>query len=107
MIKTGVTGGAIAYADSIAGTGLNNTAINKTCVGMLVLNATNTFVGGIDITAGTLAVSGTNNLGNANNGVVISDGATFAVTATATFASGHAFSVAGNSTFDIAPGTIS
>jgi uncharacterized protein with beta-barrel porin domain len=107
MINIGVTGGAIAYADSIAGTGFNGTAINKTGVGMLVLNTTNTFVGNIDITAGSLAVAGTNNLGNANNGVAISNGAIFGVTATATFASGHAFTLAGNSMFDIAAGTTS
>jgi uncharacterized protein with beta-barrel porin domain len=107
MINIGVTGGTVAYADSIAGTGFNNTAINKTGVGMLVLNTTNTFVGNIGIAAGTLAVANATNLGNANNGVFISDGATFAVTATATFANTHAFTVAGNSMFDIAAGTTS
>jgi uncharacterized protein with beta-barrel porin domain len=105
MINIGVTSGTVAYADSIAGTGFNNVAINKTGVGMLVLNTTNTFVGNIDISAGTLAVASATNLGNANNGVAISDGATFAVTATATFAATHTFSVAGNSMFDIAAGT--
>jgi uncharacterized protein with beta-barrel porin domain len=111
MVNIGVSGGTVAYADSIAGTGLTaglvTTAINKTGVGMLVLNTTNTFVGNIDISAGTLGVSSAANLGNANNGVAISDGATFAVTATTTFAAAHAFSVAGNSTFDIAAGTTS
>jgi uncharacterized protein with beta-barrel porin domain len=107
MVNIGVSGGTVAYADSIAGTGFNNVAINKTGVGMLVLNTTNTFVGNINISAGTLAVANATNLGSANNGVVISDGATFAVTATATFASGHAFSLAGNSIFDIAAGTTS
>jgi uncharacterized protein with beta-barrel porin domain len=111
MVNIGVSGGTVAYADSIAGTGLLSggvtTAINKTGVGMLVLNTTNTFVGNINISGGTLAVASTANLGNANNGINISDGTTFAVTATATFASGHKFSVAGNAMFDIAAGTTS
>jgi uncharacterized protein with beta-barrel porin domain len=111
MVNIGVTGGAIAYADSIAGTGLLNggitTAINKTGVGMLVLNTTNTFVGNINVGGGALVVASTANLGNANNGVNLSDGTIFAVTATATFASGHKFSVGGASGFDIAAGTTS
>ena len=109
MANIGVSGGTVTYADSIAGTGLTsglvNTAINKTGAGMLVLSATNTFTGNIDVSAGTLAVAGAANLGNANNGVVIFDGATFAVTANATFANTHAFSIAGSSTFDVAAGT--
>jgi uncharacterized protein with beta-barrel porin domain len=111
MVNIGVSGGTVAYADSIAGTGVLSggitTAINKTGAGMLVLNTANTFVGNVNVSAGTLAVANATNLGNANNGVVISDGATFAVTATATFASGHAFRVAGNAMFDVAAGTTS
>jgi autotransporter-associated beta strand protein len=105
----GVSGGALNYADTIAGTGLNvggvTTAINKTGAGVLTLSATNTFTGAIDISAGALSVGGAANLGAANNAVVISDGATFGVTATTTFANSHAFRVAGASSFDIAPGT--
>jgi uncharacterized protein with beta-barrel porin domain len=109
MVNIGVSGATVTYANTIAGTGLNTggvtTAINKTGAGMLTLSATNTFVGNINISAGTLAVAGAANLGNANNGVVISDGATFAVTATSTFANTHLFKVAGSSMFDIAAGT--
>jgi uncharacterized protein with beta-barrel porin domain len=109
MVNIGVSGATVTYANTIAGTGLNTggvtTAINKTGAGMLTLSATNTFTGNINISAGTLAVAGTANLGNANNGVVISDGATFAVTATSTFAAAHLFKIAGSSMFDIAAGT--
>jgi autotransporter-associated beta strand protein len=102
-----VTSGNVTYANTIGGTGLAGTAINKTGAGMLTLSATNTFAGNINITAGTLSVAGTANLGNINNDVAISDGATFGVTANATFASGRAFSVAGISSFDIAAATTS
>ena len=102
-----VSSGNVAYANTIGGTGLAGTAINKTGAGMLTLSATNTFAGNINITAGTLAVAGTANLGNINNDVAISNGATFGVTATATFAAGRAFSVAGISSFDIAAATTS
>jgi uncharacterized protein with beta-barrel porin domain len=107
MVNIGVSGGTVAYADSIAGTGFNGTAINKTGVGMLVLNTANTFVGNLNVSAGTLAVSSDANLGSAANAVHISDGATFAVTATATFGNQRGFAVAGNSMFDIAAGTTS
>jgi autotransporter-associated beta strand protein len=109
MANIGVSGGTVTYANSIAGTGLNSgpvtTAINKTGAGTLVLSATNTFSGNVNISAGTLSVAGTGNLGNLSNGVVISDGATFGVTANATFAAARSFSIAGFSTFDIAAGT--
>ena len=109
MVNIGVSGATVIYANTIAGTGLNSggvtTAINKTGAGMLTLSATNTFTGNINISAGTLAVAGTVNLGAAGNGIVISDGATFAVTATSTFAATHLFKIAGSSMFDIAAGT--
>ncbi|WP_296522673.1 autotransporter domain-containing protein [Rhodoplanes sp.] len=105
----GVSGGTVTYGNTIGGTGLTtggiNTAINKTGSGTLVLSAANTFIGNVNITAGTLAVAGTGNLGNAANRVAIWDGATFAVTSTATFANTRLFSIAGLSTFAIAPGT--
>jgi len=111
MANIGVSGGTVTYANTIAGTGLTTggvtTALNKTGVGMLALSATNTFTGNVNISAGTLSVAGTANLGAANNGIVISDGATFAVTATSTFAAPHLFKIAGASMFDIAAGTTS
>ncbi|WP_168793112.1 autotransporter domain-containing protein [Paraburkholderia aromaticivorans] len=107
----GVSSGTVTYADAIAGTGLLTgsvtTALNKTGNGVLALTGTNTFVGNIDIDAGTLSVTGTANLGNAGNRIVMSDGATFAVTQTSTFASLRQFRIAGQSTFDIAGGTTS
>ena len=97
----GVSSGNLIYANTIAGTGLNiggvTTAINKTGAGTLTLSAVNTFPGNVNISAGTLSVAGTANLGNLANAVVMSNGATFAVTATSTFANGHAFKIAGSS----------
>jgi autotransporter-associated beta strand protein len=111
MANVGVSGGTVTYANTIDGTGLTtggvNSAINKTGAGMLALSATNTFTGNVNISAGTLSVAGTANLGAASNGIVISDGATFAVTATSTFAPAHLFKIAGASMFDIAAGTTS
>ncbi|MGJ5079548.1 autotransporter outer membrane beta-barrel domain-containing protein [Bradyrhizobium sp. HKCCYLS3013] len=104
-----VSGGAVTYGDSIGGTGLTtggvNTAINKTGIGTLVLSATNTFTGSVNINAGTLSVGATANLGNVANDVIISNGGTLAVTGTTTFANGRDFKIAGLSTIDIASAT--
>lgn len=105
----GVSGGTVTYGDSIGGTGLTtggvNTAINKTGIGTLVLSATNTFTGNVNISAGTLSVGATANLGNVANDVIISNGGTLAVTGTTTFANGRDFKIAGLSTIDIASAT--
>lgn len=104
-----VSGGTVTYGDSIGGTGLTtggvNTAINKTGIGTLVLSATNTFTGNVNISAGTLSVGATANLGNVANDVIISNGGTLAVTGTTTFANGRDFKIAGLSTIDIASAT--
>jgi autotransporter-associated beta strand protein len=99
----------IADQTGSGGTGINAGiwGLNKNGAGMLVLSAANTFSGNININAGTLSVAGAANLGNGNT-VVIADGATFAVTSNATFASNRRFLVSGSSpTFDIAAGTTS
>ncbi|MDI1262911.1 MAG: autotransporter domain-containing protein, partial [bacterium] len=105
----GVSAGNLNYANSIGGTGLItggvNTAINKTGPGMLTLSATNTFTGNVNITAGTVSVAATANLGNIANDVVISNGAKLAVTATTTFANGRDFRIAGASSIDVASAT--
>ncbi|WP_316203817.1 autotransporter domain-containing protein [Bradyrhizobium sp. SZCCHNS3051] len=105
----GVSGGSVTYGDTIGGTGLTtggvNTAINKTGIGTLVLSATNTFTGNVNISAGTLSVGATANLGNVANDVIISNGGTLAVTGTTTFANGRDFKIAGLSTIDIASAT--
>ncbi|WP_316175564.1 MULTISPECIES: autotransporter domain-containing protein [unclassified Bradyrhizobium] len=105
----GVSGGTVTYGDSIGGTGLTtggvNTAINKTGIGTLVLSATNTFTGNVNISAGTLSVGATANLGNVANDVIISNGGTLAVTGTTTFANGRDFKIAGLSTIDVAGAT--
>lgn len=107
----GVSNGALTYANTIGGTGsttgLVTTALNKTGNGILALTGVNTFVGDVKISAGTLSIAASNNLGNSNNDVVMADGSTLAVTATSTFASGRAFKLNGLSTFDIAGGTTS
>ncbi|WP_316225246.1 autotransporter domain-containing protein [Bradyrhizobium sp. SZCCHNS3052] len=104
-----VSGGTVTYGDSIGGTGLTtggvNTAINKTGIGTLVLSAANTFTGNVNISAGTLSVGATANLGNVANDVIISNGGTLAVTGTTTFANGRDFKIAGLSTIDIASAT--
>lgn len=104
-----VSGGTVTYGDSIGGTGLTtggvNTAINKTGIGTLVLSATNTFTGNVNISAGTLSVGATANLGNVANDVIISNGGTLAVTGTTTFANGRDFKIAGLSTIDVAGAT--
>ncbi len=105
----GVSGGSVTYGDTIGGTGLTtggvNTAINKTGIGTLVLSATNTFTGNVNISAGTLSVGATANLGNVANDVIISNGGTLAVTGTTTFANGRDFKIAGLSTIDVAGAT--
>jgi uncharacterized protein with beta-barrel porin domain len=109
MVNVGVSGGTVTYANTIAGTGLTTggitTALNKTGVGMLTLSATNTFTGNVNISAGTLSIANTANLGNVANDVIISNGGTLAVTGTTTLANGRAFKIAGLSTFDIANAT--
>ena len=59
----GVTSGTQTYNNTVGGTGLTTsgvtTAINKTGAGTLVLGATNTFTGDINITAGAVSVAGT------------------------------------------------
>jgi len=109
MVNVGVSGGTVTYANTIGGTGLTSggvtTALNKTGAGMLVLSATNTFTGNVNISAGTLSVAGTANLGNVANDVIISNGGTLAMTATTTLANGRAFQIAGLSTIDIASAT--
>ena len=105
----GVSTGTVTYANSISGTGLNTggvtTAINKTGAGTLALSATNDFTGNVNITGGTLSIATTANLGNAANGVVMSNGTTLAITGTTTLPSSRAFSIAGSSTIDVATGT--
>jgi uncharacterized protein with beta-barrel porin domain len=109
MVNVGVSGGTVAYANSIAGTGLLNggvtTALNKTGAGMLVLSATNTFTGNVNISGGTVSVASQANLGSGSKSLVMSDGTTFAVTSTATFANTLTYKIAGMSSFDIAAGT--
>jgi outer membrane autotransporter protein len=109
MANIGVSSGTVTYANTIGGTGLTSggvtTAINKTGAGTLALTATNDFTGNVNISAGTLSIATTSNLGNVANDVVISGGATLAVTGTTTLANGRAFKIEGASTIDVAAST--
>jgi autotransporter-associated beta strand protein len=109
MANVGVSGGTVTYGNTISGTGLItggiNTALNKTGAGTLVLSAANDFTGNVNISAGTVSVAGTANLGNVGNDVSISNGGTLAVTGTTTFLNGRDFKIAGQSTIDIASAT--
>ena len=109
MANVGVSGGSVTYGNTIGGTGLTSggvtTALNKTGAGTLVLAAANDFIGNINISAGTLSVATTANLGDATNDVIISNGGTLALTTTTTLANGHAFKIAGLSTIDVAGAT--
>jgi autotransporter-associated beta strand protein len=106
-----VSTGTLTYGNTIGGTGLvsggTSTAIDKTGAGTLVLSATNTFTGNVDISAGTLSVASQADLGSGSKSVVMSNGTTFAVTSNATLAPTAAFQIAGLSSFDIAAGTTS
>ncbi len=77
----------------IAGT----VGLNKIGAGTLVLGGTNTFSGGVTITAGTVAVSDPSNLGTNGSGVVF-NGGTLAVASTLnSFGGGRAFTGAAGS----------
>jgi uncharacterized protein with beta-barrel porin domain len=109
LANVGVSGGTVTYANTISGTGFTaggvNTALNKTGTGTLTLSAINDFTGNVNISAGTVSIATTANLGNVANDVIILDGGTLAVTATTTLANGRAFKIAGSSTIDIASAT--
>lgn len=109
MANVGVSAGTVTYANTISGTGLVtggvNTALTKTGAGTLTLSAANDFTGNVNITAGTVSIGATGNLGNAANDVALSNGGTLAVTATTTLAAPRAFSISGMGGIDVAAGT--
>ena len=98
-------GNTMTLAGAINGNGFffpTTVGINKIGAGTLVLAGNNTFVRDLNISAGTVSVASAANLGNST--VRISNSATFAVTANATFANQfHINGTTGN--FDIAAGT--
>jgi fibronectin-binding autotransporter adhesin len=83
---------------ALAGTG----GVQKTDLGTLVLNGTNTYAGGTTVQAGTLQVSSDANLGAASGALTLGNGS---LHTTASFQTNRAVSLAGNSTFQIDDGT--
>ena len=65
------------------------------------MSGTNTYTGGTAVNGGTLSISSDANLGNGGT-VALADGATLAFTAGGAY--GHALTVAGNSTLNVASG---
>ncbi len=65
------TNGNAAIGSILAG----NAGLTKAGAGALTLTGANIFSGGINVTAGTLSVSGDSSLGNASNGITLSSGA--------------------------------
>ncbi len=66
-------GGTLQMSGAIGGTA----NLDKTGAGTLTLSGTNTFTGNLVIDGGTLAITNSQNLGDANNQVFLNDGGTF------------------------------
>ena len=105
-IALGTAGGTVDTASgssadlsgAISGGGSNG--FTKTGSGALTLSGTNTFTGGVSLTAGTLFVGNDTNLGDAAGTVSMSNGTTLGLTDTGqTFARG--LKVAGTATLDV------
>ena len=76
--------------------------VNQIGAGTLVLSGANTYSGGTNIEHGTLSVGSDGNLGTGGP-IAMSAGSTLKVTATGAF--GHAVTLTGDPTFNIAPAT--
>ncbi|MBA4207405.1 MAG: hypothetical protein C0457_20645 [Polymorphum sp.] len=94
-IDTGLTA---TIATGISGSG----AVSKTGAGTIILSGTNTYTGGTLLNAGTLSVSGDQNLGG-TNGSLTFNGGTLATTANMSSSRSMVFNSAGR--FDVATGT--
>ncbi|WP_374631127.1 autotransporter domain-containing protein [Pannonibacter indicus] len=94
-IDTGLTA---TIATGISGSG----AVSKTGAGTIVLSGTNSYTGGTLLNAGTLSVSGDQNLGG-TNGSLTFNGGTLASTANMSSSRSMVFNSAGR--FDVATGT--
>ncbi|MGY4752010.1 autotransporter domain-containing protein [Pannonibacter sp. Q-1] len=93
-IDTGLTA---TIATGISGSG----AVSKTGVGTIVLSGSNSYTGGTLLNAGTLSVSGDQNLGG-TNGSLTFNGGTLATTANMSSSRTMVFNSAGR--FDVATG---
>jgi fibronectin-binding autotransporter adhesin len=108
--------GAFAYTGTwnIAGTNsLNITGnitetggsrgLNKTGVGTVILSGTNTFTGGLTLTAGVVSISSNSNLGASSGGLVFNGGT---LQVTQNLIGTRAITMTGAGTFDVAIGKI-
>lgn len=81
------------FKDTIASVIAGSGSLTKVGSGTLALTGTNTYTGSTTVSAGTLQISSNVNLGGANTGIVLSNGASLQFGAAATLTSGHGVSV--------------
>jgi fibronectin-binding autotransporter adhesin len=77
--------------------------LNKTGAGTVILSGTNTFTGGLTLTAGIVSISSNNNLGASSGGLVFSGGT---LQITQNVIGSRAIAMTGAGTFDVAIGKI-
>jgi fibronectin-binding autotransporter adhesin len=108
--------GATAYTGTwnIAGTNSLNISgnitetggsrgLNKTGVGTVILSGTNTFTGGLTLTAGVVSISSNSNLGASSGGLVFNGGT---LQVTQDVIGSRAIAMTGAGTFDVAIGKV-
>ena len=88
----------IGFSGIISGSG----DVEQLGSGVLTLSGVNTYTGGTNVNAGTLSISSDANLGNGGT-LAMAAGTTLKITASGTF--GHAVTLIGDPTFNVASGT--
>jgi len=116
--NTAVTTDKAVMSGVLSASGAGAVTLTKAGAGTLELTGTNTFVGGVTVSAGTLRFTDVSNLGAAGNSISLGGGileyngvgaasltGTFALTGTATFANNSAglVTVSGATTFGASP----
>lgn len=102
-------GSAVTISDAIAGTGNNGVAIVKDGGDILSFTsvAANSFIGNVNINAGTLSVNSLGQLGNADNDITLGNGATLALTTgSSSRSNASTITLSGIGTLDIGSGAI-